>query len=184
MKAKGIFKATAVLVIICFIIAAALASTNMLTEDAIAARAAEEQTSAMRRIVQADKYNRKTLDYGGETAEYYIAESDGEIKGYIFITEENGYGGADSVMTGINTEGKIMSVEILDVSNETVGLGQNAAKPEFKDQFSGKSGRLEVTKSGEKGKIETITGATITSQAIIGAVNEAFEQYKLAKEEN
>ena len=80
-------------------------------------------------------------------------------------------------MTAILPDKSIKAVEILDVSSETPGLGQNAAKESFYGQFSGISGGSDITvvKSGggDMLQINAITGATITSRAVTKAVNEA-----------
>ena len=50
--------------------------------------------------------------------------------------------------------------------NETAGLGANCTEASFKGQFTGKSGSI-VT--GED--IDAISGATITTDAVVSAVN-------------
>ena len=54
--------------------------------------------------------------------------------GYVFETEASGYGGKVKVMTGIDAEGAITGVVILS-HDETPGLGANAEKPDFLNQF-------------------------------------------------
>ena len=58
------------------------------------------------------------------------------------------------------------------VYSETSGLGSNASRPSFADQFIGKTGTVAVTKDG--GDINAITGATITSRGVCEAVNSAI----------
>ncbi len=178
---KEILKATAVLGIICLVIAAALAGTNLLTKDQIAQRSAQAEIEAMQRICKAETYSEQTTRLNDVDYTYYIAESAGTAAGYIFTTEHNGYGGPVSVMTGIDPQGKILAVEILDVSGETVGLGQNAAKPDFTEQFKGKSGQLQVSKTAGEDEIQALTGATITSAAVTDAVNTALQLFAQVK---
>lgn len=180
-KYKEIFKATAVLAAICLVISAALAGTNRLTEAKIAERSAQDTAKAMERVCKAENYKAQTARLEGTDYTYYIAETAGTAAGYIFTTAQNGYGGPVSVMTGIDPQGKILAVEILDVSGETVGLGQNAAKPAFTEQFSGKSGALQVSKSAAGDEIQALTGATITSAAVTDAVNTALQLFEQVK---
>ena len=52
----------------------------------------------------------------------------------------------------------------------------NAQNPEFKDQYAGKTAQVfEVTKTGATAdnQINAISGATVTSRAVTGAVNAA-----------
>ena len=57
-----------------------------------------------------------------------------------------------------------------------VGLGMNAKKDDFRQQYVGKSGELAVNKDG--GEIVAITSATVTSRAVTKAVNEALALYE------
>ena len=82
-------------------------------------------------------------------------------------------------MVGYDMTGTISGFTILDCSNETPGLGQNSKKPEFMDRFSGKSGELTVDKYSNEGQnIQAITAATITSKAVVKAVNTATEAFQ------
>ncbi len=80
-------------------------------------------------------------------------------------------------MVGLDTEGTIVGIEILSHS-ETPGLGANAVKDDFKGRFAGKSGALTVDKVSNDGQnIQAITAATITSKAVVSAVNTITEAY-------
>lgn len=82
-------------------------------------------------------------------------------------------------MTGISVDGDITGVVLLD-HEETPGLGANAEKDSFTDQYQQSATELEVVKTEpvSDGEILAITGATITSTAVTNAVNSAVEQYE------
>jgi len=84
----------------------------------------------------------------------------------------NGYGGDVRLMVGFKTDRKtIISYKVL-AANETPGLGMKLTTPEFAGQFGGKDATtLKLRKKG--GEIEAITAATITSKAVIGAIQDA-----------
>ena len=83
---------------------------------------------------------------------------------------KKGFGGNVYVELGLDEEGKIAEITIGDDKfAETPGLGARAQEDEFKNQFIGKSGKLELGTD-----IDAIAGATITSQAVVDAVNEAL----------
>ena len=185
-KIKSFFKAngeiiipTAVLTVICLVVTLALSSANMLTEDKIKLLAEKSQNSAMSELIEADKFETKTVASENGETEYNEAVKDGETVGMIFVTQENGYGGTVSVMTAVDTDGKVIAVKILDASNETPGLGQNVTKESFYDQFSDLTGEIVAKKSGtavaENNEIDAVTGATISSKAVSRAVNTALE---------
>ena len=101
---------------------------------------------------------------------------DGRIAGYVVTAVSNaGYGGNVKVMVGINKDLQVNRIKIME-SSETAGLGANASKPKFADQFIGATERLSVVK-GEAGEneISAIASATITSKAVTSCVNAAIE---------
>ena len=121
-------------------------------------------------------------DYGKVTVDGLVSATDasGNVLGYIVTaTSGEGYGGNIQITVGYEKaeDGSLKSTGISFLSiSETAGLGMNAEKPEFKDQFAGKgTDPLSVTKSGNAGETEinAMSGATITSNAVTNAVNAA-----------
>lgn len=98
--------------------------------------------------------------------------------GYCLQVVNKGYGGEVVLAVGLNTDGSVSGVKVVSHS-ESAGLGANAERPEFTDQYVGKNAQLTVTK-GEPGnaEIKAITGATITSKCVTGSVNEALKFYE------
>ena len=179
---NDIIKPVAVLLSICIVIPLALALTNKITVNRIKELEEKTEKSAMAGLIEAESFEAETFGEGEKAFEYYLAEKDGETVGYIFITSAKGYGGEVSVMTAINTDSTIKAVNILDVSGETPGLGQNAAKEDFYTKYAGKSSGVKLLKNGaksENNEINAVTGATITSTAVTNAVNEALDNYSL-----
>lgn len=173
-KEKQILYPTVIMVLICLVVTAALAGTNLLTKHKIEDITKENEQQAMARIIKADEYSKGEID--GKT--YYLAESGGKLEGYIFNMTEKGYGGTISVMVGIGPDGTVKAVEVLDVTSETPGLGQNTAKEDFYGQFKGKSGNLTAAKFGTadgKTEINAVASATISSKAVTKCVNDALK---------
>ena len=115
-----------------------------------------------------------SYDFTGLTVdEVVVAKKDDAAIGYIVnVTTPNGYGGNIQIAMGVNEDGSVKGVQILSIS-ETPGLGMNATG-EFKDQFAGaKVDGFVHTKNGKsaENEIDAITSATITTQAVTGAVN-------------
>ena len=107
-------------------------------------------------------------------------ENSGEITGYVVTAVSHaGYGGDIKVMVGIDGDLKVTKIKILE-SSETAGLGANASKPKFSDQFIGADKKLSVVKGIAKdGEISAISSATITSKAVTSCVNAAIEAAQL-----
>ena len=88
-----------------------------------------------------------------------------------------GFGGPVAVEVAFDADGKITHIKIGDDSfNETAGLGAKALEDSFKAQFIGKAMPLKLS------DIDAIAGATITSTAVVDALNAAFEQTQISVE--
>ena len=85
-----------------------------------------------------------------------------------------GYSGSINMMVGVDKAGKVIGVKILK-QTETPGLGANVVKPEFLNQFIGKSINDPIE---PKKDIDAITGATISSRAVSKGVKDALEKFK------
>ncbi len=174
---KEILVPTIALLIFCLVATALLAGTNMITKDKIAENAVQTEIASREKVLPEGKtYGEVTEAYNGVT--YCMGYgADGEEVGYVFTSGAKGYGGTVSVMVGMDKEGTITGIEILSHS-ETPGLGANATKDDFKGRFVGKSGILSVNKSSNEGQdVQAITAATITSNAVVNAVNLAAETF-------
>ncbi len=114
-------------------------------------------------------------------------DASGETLGYALnMTTSEGYGGDIVFSMGVRLDGTLNGISLLTL-NETAGLGMNADKPEFKDQYQDKNVEsFEVTKTGAAGdnEINAISGATITSNAVTGGVNAGLCAFNYVKEGN
>lgn len=180
---KAILKPALSLFIICLVASAGLALTHYITEDAKIKRENNTANQTMVSIIKADSYKKNTVSYNDKEYIYYTALSKtGNKIGYIFTTSSPGYKGDIPVMVGINADGAIEAVEVLDASSETPGLGQKTAEDSFTGQFYGKSGPFLIVKSNAaSNEIQAISGATISSRAVTNAVNTATELYDYIK---
>lgn len=179
---EDIIKPVGVLLAICIIIPLALSVTNKVTAKKIAELENENSKRNMQSLVSADDFE-KCSDGG---IEYYTAIKGGDTAAYIFTESAKGYGGDVSVMTAVKLDGTVAGVAILDVSGETPGLGQNAAKESFYSQYAGLKKGVSLLKNGakaENNEVDAVTGATITSTAVTRAVNAALDDFEKVKGE-
>ncbi len=166
---------TVTLFIICLIATALLGFTNQVTAPIIEELAIKTEMES-RQIVFADaaSFGEETVLADGTSVVVALDESGAEI-GHVVVNIAKGYGGDISIMTGVDSEGKVTGVNILSHS-ETAGLGAKAAEKSFRDKFIGLVDGITVSKdkAGEN-SIDALTGATITSRAVVNAVNAAIE---------
>lgn len=175
---KNIIVPAVALFAICLVCTLLLALANNVTAPLIAELAEKtEIESRMKVLGTATCFEENAKD----GIEYVVGlDDEKEVQGYVFVTTTKSYGGDLQVMTGVDTEGKVVGVEILEIS-DTAGLGMNAQKQEFRDRFVGLVKGLTIQKNTadpENNEVLALTGATITSNAVATAVNEALESYE------
>ena len=123
--------------------------------------------------------------YGSDFGRAYINEAyvgvdaAGETVGYVIrATSSDGFDGDVSMAVGLNAEGAINAIDFTTL-NETPGMGMRVADPEFKDQFNGRAvSKFTLNKAGgstEEDQIDTVSGASTTSGAVVNAVNAALD---------
>lgn len=88
--------------------------------------------------------------------------------GYVVETAADGYASELVLWVGVRDDGTVTGVQIRQMA-ETRGLGADARRAEFLDQFAGKSGELSIGR-----EIDAVSGATVTSKAVVRSVNAAI----------
>ena len=115
--------------------------------------------------------------------EVAIGKKGSETAGYVVtVTDSDGYGGDIKFTVGISTEGKVLGVSFLSIS-ETAGLGMRAKQdPSFTSQSDAVASFSVVTDgsaSESNANVDAIGGSTITSKSVTKGVNYALAVYKL-----
>lgn len=198
MKMKESLRSVLVLMVVCLVASFSLAMVNRATEPRIVHQKKMEKLSAIRAVlppfdndpIEDSKELVVGTDEEGTPVlkTFYLGKMEGQIAGVAFETEGEGFGGAISVIVGIDPGGEVRGVEVLE-HLETPGLGARIELPEFKDQFVDKSlansklvdGSLAVTK--DRGDIDALTGATISSRGVTQAVDRALHLFKKHRDE-
>ena len=175
---KDAVKLGGFLMIVCVLASLGLAYTNKATAPVIAEQKELARKQAMSKVLPAaETFEQKTNDTGSGPEIYSIGiDADGNPVGYVFQVAPKGYGGAIKTMVGLDLEGNVTGVEIMEMQ-ETPGLGAKAAGPAFLGQFQGKDAdQLYLSDKDEKrGAIDGITAATITSKAVTKGVRQGTE---------
>ena len=165
-----ILKLTLTLLVICAAMAGVLAAVNSITAGPIADIQKQKTENAIS-VVLPGASDLKQLELTGDTGivkSVYKADN-----GYAVEVAPNGFDGAVTMMVGI-ADGKVTGISVIS-HTETPGLGavaaaNNAKGEAFRDQFVGQSGTLEIGN-----QIDAMSGATITSKAVVAGVNAALE---------
>ena len=195
---KEIIKNALILMAITLTAGLALGAVHEITKEPIEAQEKKTKEEACKAVFPEAESFEAWTDFDAEAAlellasagfsadkvdEVSLAEDEkGEVLGAVLnLTSTEGYGGNISFSMGILKDGTVNGIKILSIS-ETAGLGMNAQKPAFYEQYVGKqTDKFYVSKDGGEGEpIDAISGATFTSRAVTGAVNAALGYFQNA----
>jgi electron transport complex protein RnfG len=113
----------------------------------------------------------------GEEILYYRAlDADNKLVGYSFFREQSGSQSVITLAGGIDTEYRVTGIKIMTHA-ETPGLGAKIIESAFTEQFKGVA-ESDLLLSKNDGAIDAITGATVSSQAVIDGIQTKINQIK------
>jgi len=126
-----------------------------------------------------DRFKIKDQD---KERDFFVGEFDGKKNVVAFETYGKGFGGDIGVITAIDVDtDKIIGVAVTTHS-ETPGVGSKAkTDPEFGAQFKGQPITDIFKVKADGGKIDSVSGAIISSRGVAGAVAQSGEIYKRLK---
>jgi len=126
---------------------------------------------------------------GGENRVFAGYDSEGKVIGYAIQSEISGFQDVINALFGYVPQNRsIIGLKILE-SRETPGLGEKIFKdPAFAENFKQLQvdPEIRLVKKGEKQKaneVDAITGATISSKAVVGLLNNGVRKWKEVLEE-
>ncbi len=161
-----------ILMLVCLVASSILAITYKITYPKIVSQKNIEEKGALKTVFSdADEFKK--------TEDYYTAYKNNLICGYILKIYTRGYSSSPiEILVGFDVKGKIEGLAVL-AQSETPGLGAKITEIKFgeKDawflrQFKGRfAGDLSLD------KIKAITGATISSRAIMESVKANIEKF-------
>ncbi len=144
----------------------ALAAVNHVTAPIIEQKKNAASQGALLEIFPDATFSEvEFTDNSGIIQAVYRAEN----KGYIFEMKNAGYntGTPLEFMLGIDDDGNYVGYKVT-VNEETNGLGSRVSEDEFKNGVVGKTIDDEI---------DTLSGATLSSRAVIGGINAAKTVY-------
>lgn len=193
-KKEGVLQVSVAICIIGLLAGLALGAVYDVTKEPIAETAEKNKQASYQKVfpeaaefdeasdISIDDANASAKALGASGADMdeivYAKSADGTILGYIVIvTSHEGYAGDIQMALGIDMNGTITGFTMLSIG-ETTGLGMEARdNPSFAAQYVGKkvdSFTVVKSQAAADNEINAISGATITSNAVTGAVNTAL----------
>lgn len=167
-----IFKPIVVLCVICIVVTGALAATNGMTAPIIeAATLAAQEAARTELLPDAQGFEKVEGVDVANVSDVYRTTND---VGVVITSSAKGYGGDVVVMTAITPDGNIKQIKVTE-QYETKGIGSNVVStPSYWERYEGVSAGQALVLNQD---IDAYSGATISSKALLSAVNSAIEAY-------
>ncbi|MDO4323861.1 MAG: RnfABCDGE type electron transport complex subunit D, partial [Lachnospiraceae bacterium] len=198
-KEREFPKAAVNLTVITLVAGLALSSVYMLTKDKIdeqnmaASAASYQEVCPDAASFSYDDAIMAAVDalngeiYDEQFGKTYINEAvvgnapDGSTAGYVIsVTSADGFDGNITLSVGISSEGTVLGISFTEL-NETAGMGMRCGEDEFKNQFAGvNTDAFVLNKAGGStadNEIDSVSGASVSSGAVVNAVNTALAFY-------
>jgi len=172
-----------------------LAFTDLLTAEAVVARALEDRQNSLSQVIPPTLYDNNPAtdsavlkNENGQEITIYRARKAGKITGVAYEVRGVGYAGEIKIMLGVNPEGTLLGVRVVS-HKETPGLGDRIEekKSGWILGFAGLSldnppvGKWKVKKDG--GQFDQFSGATITPRGVVGAIRNGLEFFAMHQKE-
>lgn len=150
-----------ILSFICMVSSGLLAGVDSLTKEKIVQQARAEEEASLKAVMpQAESFS--PVKEQDKVIYYKALDKQGKIIGVVFKASGKGYSSVIETMVGMLNNGTINAIKILS-QNETPGLGSKVTEQQFCSQFSDQR---------DLNNVQAITGATISSRAVIDSVRE------------
>lgn len=171
-----IVKLALVLFLVCAVVAGVLAAVDLITKDKIAEQDQIKTQKAYAAVLASDGYEDVDFDKAAFPTVDKVAKATGG-EGYVVTTTYSGAQGSITMAVGVDMDNKCSGISIISHA-ETSGLGAKAAEQSefgtnWRASFVGQGEDIALKKYG--GEIDSITAATITSNAVVGAVSTCIQ---------
>ena len=181
LDGKYILRLAGTLLAICGVVALLLGVVNSFTEPVIQEHKAEKTAKAMAQVLEADSYEPVECSYPGVAA-LHEAKSGGTLLGHVVEVKANGFGGAMSIVVGVDTEGTVTGVVVTE-NKETPSVGSKVVGDQkVLDRFIGMSHEGgEITVNSGNNSFDGVSGATVSSKGVAAGVNTALSAVESLK---
>jgi electron transport complex protein RnfG len=169
-----------------------LALTNAALEPKIQRNEVGEMYDKMKSLMsQADKFEKviPQAEIAGNITDVYEAmDKEKQVLGFAFVGTGSGFADKIKLVIAVNKDcSKLLGFDVL-FSNETPGFGSRITEDWFRQQFvDAPTGTLELIKTGkadkEKDQILALSGATVSSTAVVNIFNNHIGELKKLLEE-
>lgn len=154
---------------ICLAASSVLSAVNSITEPKIKVTRDKQEQEALKEVMAQASVFKPHLQ-GDEIGYYSAYDASNKLIGFVLKAKGKGYSSDIEALAALDLGLQITQVKILS-QNETPGLGSRITEPSFLERFRGRA--IDNIK-----EVNAITGATISSKAVINSLDSAVSQLK------
>ena len=195
----SIWTSAAILAALAAICTALVAFTYQATRERIAANAQAYLEQSLKPVLEGIDYEGKLSDStlviepphtlpGNGPVTVYRMYADGQAIAALFVvTPRDGYSGPIKLLVGIDAAGVLNRARVME-HRETPGLGDriDSTKSDWIEMFNKTSLENPVAElwaiSEDGGSFDALTGASITSRSVVGAIKQTLEYFAANQE--
>lgn len=157
-----------------------LAVVYQWAQPKIIANQIKETDAAVFKVLPGTKSYKKAVS--GDLTYFNCFDKQGRKLGTAILCKGNGYQGEIRLMVGVNNDFSKFTGMIVLEQLETPGLGAKIAEQKFYGQFTGLATKppieyVKAVKPEKPNEIQAITGATISSRAVVEIINKSVKQW-------
>ncbi|MBN2130249.1 MAG: FMN-binding protein [Sedimentisphaerales bacterium] len=188
---KHFFEQSWLLIAASFFFGLLIAATNAALSDRIEMNKVTKLTNLAKGLLpQTEKFapvkekiEIKAFDGRPEVTAVYEAIADGNTVGWTFKATGSGFADKIELVVAVDKDFNTLAGFGVLMSNETVGFGDQIKESYFRNQFTGApAATLSLVNTGNPeeidDKIVAISGATVTSTAVVETINHYLAQIK------
>jgi electron transport complex protein RnfG len=162
------------LLVICVVAGLCLGLTYSVTDPVITQLQIDQANENYRALIPGAEFQDAAYDAGGIYSKVTLVKEaviEGETAGWCVNIKAPGYKGDIDLTIGVLADGTLAGLRV-GAHEETAGLGSKVSDPAFYEQFTNAQPPLAL-----KQDIDGITGATISSSAVLNAANTVHSLY-------
>ncbi|MDR1204356.1 MAG: FMN-binding protein [Peptococcaceae bacterium] len=163
------------LVVICVVAGFCLGLTYSVTDPIIEQLQIDQANENYRALIPGADFRDAVYDGAGiysRITSVQEAFKGDEIAGWCVNIKATGYKGDINLIVGVLADGALAGIRV-GAHEETAGLGSKIAEPAFYEQFANSQPPLTLNQH-----IDAVTGATISSNAVLNAANTVHALYE------
>lgn len=158
-----------ILAIFCMAAVALLPAANNISKTGNISSKPEEVDAGLKEVMPQAKTFKKIESTKGIVYQKAY-DKEGRMLGVVFTATGQGYSSIIKTLVGMLKDGSITAIKVIS-QDETPSLGTRVTEEDFRKQFSNKD-------SKDLEDVQAITGATISSKAVIDSVKSTAEKIK------